>query len=189
VQEGRRKPQEALRAAEVQNPLKAHPRIFVVDDELSIAKMMSVILQMNLFDAVPFADPKSALDAARVNPPDYLISDIAMQGMTVSSWRFFYREKFPAAKFCFFRTGGRSGNDSRCETGGAQLCLLAEANSPQRIGEGDQESLDYPRKTASILVEYAAEPYAAQNVSRKAIKARLSSSLSPGSSANSLVPK
>jgi hypothetical protein len=38
------------------NPFESHPFIFIVDDEPSIATMMSVILQMNLFDAVPFAD-------------------------------------------------------------------------------------------------------------------------------------
>jgi len=54
------------------NPFESHPRIFVVDDEISIAKMLCVILQMHLFDAIPFADPQVALEAARAEPPDYL---------------------------------------------------------------------------------------------------------------------
>jgi DNA-binding NtrC family response regulator len=86
----------------VQNPFKAHPRIFVVDDEISIAKMMSVILQMNLFDAVPFSDPKAALDAARVNPPDYLISDIAMQGMTGIELAVLLQRGIPRCKILLF---------------------------------------------------------------------------------------
>jgi DNA-binding NtrC family response regulator len=91
-----------MMAAEVQNPFKAHPRIFVVDDELSIAKMMSVVLQMNLFDAVPFADPDAALHAARVNPPDYLISDIAMQGMTGIELAVLLHREIPQCKILLF---------------------------------------------------------------------------------------
>ena len=64
------------------NPFQSHPRVFIVDDEISIAKMMSVVLQMNLFDAVPYDDPQLALNAARLAPPEYLISDIMMRGMT-----------------------------------------------------------------------------------------------------------
>src|SRR5580698_2101140 len=91
-----------MMAAIVENPFKAHPRIFVVDDELTIAKMMSVILQMNLFDAVPFADPAAALDAARVDPPDYLISDIAMQGMTGIELAVLVQREFPSCKILLF---------------------------------------------------------------------------------------
>jgi PleD family two-component response regulator len=60
------------------NPFASHPRIFVVDDEISIARMLSVILQMHLFDATPYSDPLVALDDARAAPPEYLISDITM---------------------------------------------------------------------------------------------------------------
>ena len=91
-----------VRPAEVQSPFEAHPRIFVVDDEISIAKMMSVILQMNLFDAVPFSDPKAALDAALVNPPDYLISDIAMQGMTGIELAVMVQREIPSCKIILF---------------------------------------------------------------------------------------
>ena len=43
--------------------------------------MLTVILQMNLFDAVPYIDLREALETARSEPPDYLISDITMPGM------------------------------------------------------------------------------------------------------------
>ena len=91
-----------MMAAEGQNPFKAHPRIFVVDDELSIAEMMSVVLQINLFDAVTFPGPQAALDAARVNPPDYLISDIAMQGMTGIELAVLFQREIPSCKILLF---------------------------------------------------------------------------------------
>lgn len=43
--------------------------------------MLAVILQMNLFDAIPYSDPFVALQAARDGAPDFLISDIAMPGI------------------------------------------------------------------------------------------------------------
>lgn len=38
------------------NPFESYPRVFVVDDEISISKVLSVILQIHLFDATPFDD-------------------------------------------------------------------------------------------------------------------------------------
>ena len=65
----------------MKNPFESQPRIFVVDDELDIAKLLVVILQMSLFDAIPYSDPLEALKAAKATPPDYLISDVVMPGM------------------------------------------------------------------------------------------------------------
>jgi FixJ family two-component response regulator len=84
------------------NAFSAHPRIFIVDDELSIAKMLSVILQMHLFDAIPYADPQAALEAARAAPPEYLISDIAMQGMTGIDLAILLKREIPSCKVLLF---------------------------------------------------------------------------------------
>jgi YesN/AraC family two-component response regulator len=40
--------------------------------------MLAVILQMNLFDAIPYSDSEMGLQAAKDLPPDYPISDIVM---------------------------------------------------------------------------------------------------------------
>jgi DNA-binding NtrC family response regulator len=84
------------------NPFEFHPRIFVVDDEISIAKMLSVILQMHLFDAIPYSDPLVALDAARAAPPEYLISDLTMQGMTGIDLALVLQREIPACKVLLF---------------------------------------------------------------------------------------
>jgi DNA-binding NtrC family response regulator len=65
----------------MENPFEKQPYIFVVDDEEEIAKMFAVVLQMNLFNAVPYFDPQEALDAAKQRPPDYLLTDVMMPGM------------------------------------------------------------------------------------------------------------
>jgi CheY-like chemotaxis protein len=86
----------------MENPFESQPRIFVVDDELEIAKMLTVILQMNLFNAVPFTDPQQALDAARAAPPDYLISDVVMPGMNGIELAMQLRREIPACKILLF---------------------------------------------------------------------------------------
>jgi DNA-binding NtrC family response regulator len=86
----------------MENPFESHPRIFIVDDEISIAKMLCVILQMHLFDTVPFDNPQMALEAARAEPPDYLISDIAMQGMTGIELAILVEREVPACKVLLF---------------------------------------------------------------------------------------
>ncbi len=45
----------------MESAFKSHPRIFVLDDEITIARMLSVMLQMHLFDAVPYAGPAGRL--------------------------------------------------------------------------------------------------------------------------------
>ena len=82
--------------------LKCQPRIFVVDDEMDSAKMLTVILQMNLFDAIPFTDPHTALAAAMEEGPDYLISDIMMPGMTGIELAIRVQHAVPACKVLLF---------------------------------------------------------------------------------------
>jgi len=53
-------------------------RVFVVDDEPVIASTLAMILNSSGFDTASFTDPSSALEAALVDPPDMLISDIVL---------------------------------------------------------------------------------------------------------------
>jgi DNA-binding NtrC family response regulator len=57
-------------------------RIFVVDDEPTIAKTTSQILELQGFDAIPFSDPRHLLESCRESPPNLVISDIIMPHMT-----------------------------------------------------------------------------------------------------------
>jgi DNA-binding NtrC family response regulator len=78
------------------------PRVFVVDDELDIAKMLSVVLQMNMFDAIPYSDPIAALQAAKESPPDYLISDIVMPDMNGIDLAIAVQVEAPRCKILLF---------------------------------------------------------------------------------------
>jgi FixJ family two-component response regulator len=86
----------------MKNPFRSNPRTFVVDDEEDIAKMLVVVLQMNLFDAIPYTDPAEALEAARLEAPDYLISDIVMPGMNGIELAIAIQAVAPACKVLLF---------------------------------------------------------------------------------------
>jgi DNA-binding NtrC family response regulator len=53
-------------------------RIYLVDDEHLIVSTLAQILSLRGFDATGFTEPLLALEAARSEAPDLLISDIVM---------------------------------------------------------------------------------------------------------------
>jgi DNA-binding NtrC family response regulator len=118
----------------MESAFKAHPRIFVVDDEISIAKMLSVILQMHLFDAVPYADPLAALEAARAEPPEYVITDIGMEGMTGIELAITLQQEFPGCKVLLF-SGQADAPDliSKARDSGHRLSFLQKPLHPTEL--------------------------------------------------------
>ena len=58
------------------------PIVLVVDDEILIADTLSIILSNSGFAPITAYGAKSALEIAKVIPPDLLLSDVAMPGMT-----------------------------------------------------------------------------------------------------------
>jgi FixJ family two-component response regulator len=84
------------------NAFESKPKIFVVDDEIEIAQMLTVVLQMNLFNAIPFTDPQKVVDAAKAESPDYLISDISMPGMNGIELAILMAQEMPACKVLLF---------------------------------------------------------------------------------------
>ena len=56
--------------------------IYVVDDEVAIASTLTAILVESGYSAKYFTSPFEALDVARSEPPQVLISDYSMPGLT-----------------------------------------------------------------------------------------------------------
>ena len=72
---------EALRSTLDNNGVR-RPVLLVVDDEELIVDTLSIILSLSNFTVMGACDGASALEIARVIPPDLLISDVAMPGMS-----------------------------------------------------------------------------------------------------------
>ena len=73
-------------------------RVFVVDDEYSIATTVATILRMHGFDATPFTEPLLALQAARSNAPDLLVSDVMMPEMSGVELAMHIQKFYPECK-------------------------------------------------------------------------------------------
>jgi FixJ family two-component response regulator len=83
-------------------PTTARPIVFVVDDESVIAMTLAMILQNSGFDARPFTNPVKALDAARLEPPSLLISDVFMPEMLGTDLAIQMKVAHPTCKVLLF---------------------------------------------------------------------------------------
>jgi len=67
---------------EVPDRAKQKPRVLVVDDAPDVTEMIALLLSYSGYDAVTFFCAPDALDAARGEHFDVIVSDIGMPGMT-----------------------------------------------------------------------------------------------------------
>jgi|HubBroStandDraft_1064217.scaffolds.fasta_scaffold802195_1 DNA-binding NtrC family response regulator len=79
------------------------PRVFVVDDEDVIASTLAMILRyQGGFHAQSFTKPLDALEAARLEAPDLLISDVVMPLLSGIELAIQMRERCPDCKVLLF---------------------------------------------------------------------------------------
>ena len=78
------------------------PVVLVVDDECSIAETLSEILIRTGFNASTAYDGASALEAALLNPPEVLITDVILPGMSGIELAISLRRIFPDCKVILF---------------------------------------------------------------------------------------
>lgn len=91
------------------------PRVFVVDDEDVIASTLAMILRLQGgFNARSFTKPHDALDAARLDPPDLLISDVVMPQLSGIELAIQVREHCPDCKVLLF--SGQAATSGLLET-------------------------------------------------------------------------
>jgi CheY-like chemotaxis protein len=77
-------------------------RVFVVDEENTIASTLELTLRNRGFDAHSFDDPIAALKAAQSKPPDLLVTDVLMPQMNGVELAIRIRQDCPSYKVLLF---------------------------------------------------------------------------------------
>jgi DNA-binding NtrC family response regulator len=85
-------------------------QIFVVDDEPIIATTIAAILRISGFSARPFTNPLQALNAARLETPDLLISDVITFGISGVELALLIKEECPNCKILLFSGQARTAD-------------------------------------------------------------------------------
>jgi DNA-binding NtrC family response regulator len=109
-------------------------RVFVVDDEVVIAETLVTILKMNGFSAIAFSNPELAAEAARLDPPDLLISDVVMPQLSGVDLAILIRTIHPGCKILLLSGQAQTANLLRAARKvGHEFQLLAKPLHPKDL--------------------------------------------------------
>jgi CheY-like chemotaxis protein len=87
------------------------PEVYVVDDEKVIAETLAMILNQAGFTAWAFEDPQEALRAAAFgSPPNLLISDVVMPGMSGIELAIRFRRAYTQCRVLLFSGQAATAN-------------------------------------------------------------------------------
>ena len=117
------------------------PVVLVVDDESVIADTLAEILSRSGYTAIAEYDGDSALETALLTPPEMLITDVVLPGMTGIELAISVRRIYPDCKIILF-SGQASTADllASARAEGHHFTLLNKPLHPQdlllRVSEG-----------------------------------------------------
>ena len=110
------------------------PRVLVVDDEKLVADSLSAILKRFHFDAEPCYSGESAIEAARQECPDYVLSDVMMPKLNGVETVLTIQKICPGARVILLSGNAATAdllNDARSE--GHEFELLAKPIHPDEL--------------------------------------------------------
>jgi FixJ family two-component response regulator len=99
------------------------PLITVVDDDMSVLKALTRLLRARGFNAVPYASAKEFLAALPATPPDCLVVDLQMPGMTGLELLQHLQREGLHIPTVVITAHGDADTLERCVTAGASSCL------------------------------------------------------------------
>jgi CheY-like chemotaxis protein len=107
------------------------PTVYVVDDEAVIATTLSIILKQSGFNARPFTNPLTALQAAGSEPPNLLLSDVMMPDLSGVELAIRMKTLCPACKVLLF-SGQAATTDllEEARKSGHEFTLLSKPVHP-----------------------------------------------------------
>ncbi|HWY70419.1 MAG TPA: response regulator [Terriglobales bacterium] len=113
---------------------KTKPRVLVVDDERVIADTLAIILNQNGFTATAVYSGTGAIEKARSERPDLIISDVIMEDMNGIDAAINIRQFLPSCKILLF-SGQAATADllEKARAKGHQFEILAKPVHPQDL--------------------------------------------------------
>lgn len=110
------------------------PVVMVVDDESAIADTLSEILSRSGYAAITAYDANEALETALVTPPELLITDVILPGMSGVELAITMRRIFPDCKIILF-SGQASTADllTSAKREGHHFTLLSKPVHPRDL--------------------------------------------------------
>lgn len=144
-------PLHEVRAHLAENRVGGHqPVVLVVDDESVIADTLAEILSRSGYRGIPVYDGDSALETALLTPPEMLITDVVLPGITGIELAIKVRRIFPDCKIILF-SGQASTADllASARADGHHFTLLNKPLHPQDLLQRVAEGLK-PHKPAPV---------------------------------------
>lgn len=110
------------------------PRVLVVDDERVIADTLAIILNQSGFDASAVYTGTDAVETARADEPDLIISDVIMPDMNGIEAAIRIRQILPGCKILLF-SGQAATADllEKARLEGHEFEILAKPVHPQDL--------------------------------------------------------
>jgi CheY-like chemotaxis protein len=123
------------------------PVVLVVDDESIIADTLAEILTRSGYTGVPAYDGDDALETALLMPPEMLITDVVLPGMSGIELAITVRRIFPDCKIILF-SGQASTSDllAAARKDGHQFTLLNKPLHPQDLLSRVSENLAHRKE-------------------------------------------
>jgi DNA-binding NtrC family response regulator len=119
-----------------------HPVVLVVDDESAIADTLAEILTRSGYTAIPAYDAEDALETALLMPPELLITDVLLPGMSGIELAVTVRRIFPDCRILLFSGQAASaGLLASANRKGHEFELLSKPVHPSDLLGWASESL------------------------------------------------
>jgi DNA-binding response OmpR family regulator len=135
------------------NGKKEHrPVVLVVDDESAIADTLAQILTLSGYAAMPVYDGEEALETALLMPPELLITDVMLPGMSGIELAITMRRIFPDCRVLLF-SGQAATSDllTSAKHAGHDFTLLSKPVHPTDLLRRVTESLDSKRARSTTV--------------------------------------
>jgi len=127
------------------------PVVLVVDDESVIADTLAEILTRSGYTGIPAYDGDGALETALLMPPEMLIADVVLPGMSGIELAITVRRIFPDCKVILF-SGQASTADllAAAHQEGHQFTLLNKPLHPQDLLARVSENLAHRKEHSTV---------------------------------------